>query len=804
MSKKHVHILSLFLFMGMFIFPAKTTTAQVFGNNTGGAIPDNNTEVCFPVVVSGLQATINSSFGLKQCSFDITHTYDGDLKIKLKSPDGTVILLCGNHGGNGNNFNNTVLKEDATGGEIATAVAPFNGNYYPDESINILNNGQDPNGTWHLCIIDEVPQDAGTLNSFSITFGSDPPPTHIETVCSTTNASGCNCPGGATECDLLPDMTNSGFHIQNDHAEHNGHITLGTATPDIGYGPLEMRGIDQCYCDTVLVPCATTECPDGSDPKELVNQRIYHKNGATMTYYDTPAGTMTHHPEHSHIHVDDWVFNTLRIKGINPDPASWPMIGTGTKQSFCLINLGTCSGALGTCVDTAGNILGTNDVPNPNLGSVTGCGSMQGIYAGHYDVYNQSQNGLGIEFPPICNGLYYMVSTTDPQNAVKESIESNNSSVTPIILTLQQGNCCNANFYAGTQTGLAPLTVQFIDSTIPVPLTWKWDFGDGSSDTTQFPLHTYATPGTYSVKLIISTHPGCYDTLMRSNYIVVNLPPCEIPGDITTTNINSSSATIQWLPVSNASKYKVRIRISGTATWITYKATPPGTIKTVSDLYPNTLYEYQVQTLCSGAQTSSSPFSASYFFTTSNFCTEPAGLNVTDISVNSVMLQWNLAANTTKYQIRIRQTGTSSWSNYNKPGSQNSINISGLTAATNYEWQIRSKCGTTDYSNYSSLQNFTTLAVRSAPNNLQAMLPAIAVYPNPSTGNFTVELNDRAKGKSTLSITNVVGNEVFFFETENEFNSFYKEIDLSGLADGIYFLHISFSEVDYVTTIVKQ
>lgn len=74
---------------------------------------------------------------------------------------------------------------------------------------------------------------------------------------------------------------------------------------------------------------------------------------------------------------------------------------------------------------------------------------------------------------------------------------------------------------------------------------------------------------------------------------------------------------------------------------------------------------------------------------------------------------------------------------------------------------------------------------------MQAVHPAIAVSPNPSSGKFAVELNDGAKGKSILSITNVMGNEVFRFETENEFNNFYKEIDLSDLADGIYFLHLS-------------
>jgi len=250
----------------------------------------------------------------------------------------------------------------------------------------------------------------------------------------------------------------------------------------------------------------------------------------------------------------------------------------------------------------------------------------------------------------------------------------------------------------------------------------------------------------------------------------------------------------------------MRIRVAGTSTWTTYKTSPPTTSKKVSELYTNTQYEYQVQTLCSGTETSSSPFSTSYFFTTSNFCTAPTGLSSTNITSNSATLNWNLAANATKYQLRIRPVGTSSWTNYNKPGSSTFINISGLAALTNYEWQIRSKCvsGSADNSNYSPLQNFTTLSNRLPQSDVQVVNPVLAVYPNPSAGKFTVELNDGAKGKTILIISNLVGKEVYRFETENEFRNFYKEVDLSALSDGVYFLHLSFNDINYVRAIVKQ
>ncbi|MEM1214587.1 MAG: PKD domain-containing protein [Bacteroidota bacterium] len=49
-------------------------------------------------------------------------------------------------------------------------------------------------------------------------------------------------------------------------------------------------------------------------------------------------------------------------------------------------------------------------------------------------------------------------------------------------------------------------------STASTPLaSWSWDFGDGNSSTEQNPVHTYATAGTYSVRLTIANN-NCFDS----------------------------------------------------------------------------------------------------------------------------------------------------------------------------------------------------------------------------------------------------------------------------------------------------
>lgn len=74
---------------------------------------------------------------------------------------------------------------------------------------------------------------------------------------------------------------------------------------------------------------------------------------------------------------------------------------------------------------------------------------------------------------------------------------------------------------------LCGLSKTFTDqSTIASPggiVSWFWDFGDGTTDTNQNPIHTYNTPGNFNVTLIIQDSVGCNDTITKP--ITVNAIP---------------------------------------------------------------------------------------------------------------------------------------------------------------------------------------------------------------------------------------------------------------------------------------
>jgi PKD repeat protein len=77
-------------------------------------------------------------------------------------------------------------------------------------------------------------------------------------------------------------------------------------------------------------------------------------------------------------------------------------------------------------------------------------------------------------------------------------------------------------FTSFTVEGDAPLEVEFFDLTGGDPQSWLWDFGDGSTSTeSDVVVHTYTTPGVYTVSLTVTDKNGLAATVTMENYITV-------------------------------------------------------------------------------------------------------------------------------------------------------------------------------------------------------------------------------------------------------------------------------------------
>ena len=196
---------------------APNAIGQTFSSSPASLIPDDRTLNCFDITVSGV-GTLNSSNGLETVCLDITHTWDSDLDITLIAPDGTSINLTSDNGSSGDNYTSTCFNMSG-GTNITSGSAPFTGTYVPEGDLAEINNGQNGDGTWQLCITDDSGGDSGTLNYWNMEFGPNPaapPPPPAPT--------DQDCDGAIPVC-------------QTTYTQNNSYSGTGNITNEINSGP---------------------------------------------------------------------------------------------------------------------------------------------------------------------------------------------------------------------------------------------------------------------------------------------------------------------------------------------------------------------------------------------------------------------------------------------------------------------------------------------------------------------------------------------------------------------------------------
>jgi hypothetical protein len=240
---------------------------------------------------------------------------------------------------------------------------------------------------------------------------------------------------------------------------------------------------------------------------------------------------------------------------------------------------------------------------------------------------------------------------------------------------------------------------------------------------------------------------------------------CPAPTGLASSNITTTSATVSWNSATNGVIYNVRYRATTNTSWIT--VTAQTTSVNLTGLLCNTSYEWQVQTGCSNGVggITLSTFSPSAFFNTlscGSTCSVPTGLFANNITSTSATLHWNSTGATT-YKVRYRVTGTTAWTL--KGSSTNSKNLTGLTPATAYQWQIRSKCvdinGNITYSAWAAISVFQTAGTTTCatPTGLTSTLGinGVALGWN-STGASSYNIRYRPNNTSTWTTTTAATN----------------------------------------------
>ncbi len=359
--------------------------------------------------------------------------------------------------------------------------------------------------------------------------------------------------------------------------------------------------------------------------------------------------------------------------------------------------------------------------------------------------------------------------------------------------------------------------VGFTDQSTNNPTSWEWSFPGGtpSSSTLQNPSNIcYYTAGIYDVTLIVSNSVGS-DTLVMSSYITVNAAPTVTITQMNDSLYSSAGNSYQWYSGGNA--------ISG-ATDFFYTPSSEGFYSvvitdsigcTASDiiffsLAPQTSFIAEDTSICekfcmdffdqstndpTGWQwifNGGSPSTSSQQNPTQICFNNPGVYDVTLITTNAFGNDTLMATN----YITIYSTPPI-------PTITHNGNVLTCSPADSYQWQLNSldipgatmqsyiysQSGlytvfTTDSNGCSNSASFLITGVSELVNE-----SFVSVFPNPSSGSFTVELVNGFMDEVSIDVVNILG-QIIFSSSEHNYSSPFKKIDLENVASGIYFIEI--------------
>lgn len=706
--------------------------------------------------------------------------------------------------------------------------------------------------------------------------------------CTTENAVDCYCADGTqSDCDLLPDITVSWEYGTQDYSEYPpgeglqqgeinyvdnwfnitpeveamGRIRVGARTPNIGVGPLNLRGADQegyrwmiCYDsgqpDTFQVYDPnwdeSTYCADGSSPKHLVWQRIFHRNGdGSVSFYEELVGTMEYHPTHGHMHFDEWTIMTLRVPDENnmDNPLDWPIIGDGAKVGFCVMDLGNCSSENDLCRDDEsvygqGNLLSQDDFPNYGLGGGGyGCSPVsQGISSGFNDTYGSYLDGMFLNIPlGTCNGDYAVVLEV-PQVMVEANLE-NNYTWFPVTLSQQTDV---ENWGASITSNQNPNGICG-GSVVELSANHGTDYLWSTGETTQ--SIEVSSSGSYSVT-VSDNNCGVSGTseAFEVSFIDIDAPtvvgPTEVIFDQTATLTASGNGVLSWYDQEEGGNL-----LSDNAEFVTPNITGSVTFYASNKIEGET-NNYQVGPLQHEGQNEYSngetngyiEFDAFDDFILNSvdvFTNEPGeriiqlldsnGDIVEDLSVNVPMSDDNAYTINLNFYVpmgsnyRLTTNGDLNIQNFGNPNPQFK-RTDGDDAPLYYPYVIDdvvslddSPYGTDWYYYFYdwSITTSSSCEIRT-PHSISVntvdveenYFNELTVAPNPTSKFFNVELTLETVNNIHVQVLNLLGEVVY--EAKETTNSFSKNIDLESLSKGVYTLNLNVNNKQYVEKIILQ